>query len=131
MTVRRLVEAWDDIAGAPDDAPLWAEVAGLLFAPALFVRGGVHVWVALLADVDPRLAGGSDVSLRSPIRGLRGERHDVLARIGTAGAGIVALGAWPPSMLFSVAPAPLAVWMLAQTYALGADPLAYLLNHVR
>lgn len=131
MTPRRIVTAWNDIAAKPDDAPLWAEVLGMVFAPALFARAGVHVWVALLADVDPRLADGSDVSLRSPIRGLRGDRHDVLARIGTAGAGIVAFGAWPPSMLFSAEPAPLAVWMLAQTYALGADPLAYLLNHVR
>lgn len=131
MTPRRIVTAWNDIAGTPDDAPLWAEVAGLLFAPALFVRAGVHVWVALFADVDPQLADGSDVSLRSPIRGLRGDRHDALARIGTAGAGIVAFAAWPPAMLFSAAPAPVAIWILAQTYALGADPLAYLITHVR
>lgn len=128
---RRLVTVWNDIAGTPDDAPLWAEVVGLLFAPALFARAGVHVWVALLADVDPRLADGSDVSLRSPIRGLRGDRHEPLARAGTAGAGIVALAAWPPAMMVSAAPTPVAVWVLAQTYALGADPFAYVLNHVR
>lgn len=129
--VRDAVMAWNDIAETPDDAPLWAEVVGLVFAPALFVRAGVHVWVALLAGVDPQLATGSDVSLQSPIQGLRGDRNDLLARLGTVGVGVFAIAAWSPPFVFATMPTPVAVWVLAQISAVAADPLAYVIHHVR
>lgn len=131
MTPREAVAAWDRLAESPDDAPLWAEVLGMAFAPSLFARAGVHVWVALLAGVDPRLAEGTDVSLRSPIRGLRGDRNDLLARLGVLGVGVFALAGWPPEFVFATMPAPVAAWVLGQTGVLLADPLAYLITYVR
>jgi hypothetical protein len=128
--IRDALAAWNGLAGSPDDAPLWAEVCGLLLAPALFARAGVHVWVALFADVDPRLAPGTDVTVASPIRGLRGDRHDAVARLGVCGAGVAALGAWPPAVIQTLPPL-LAIGLTAQIAVLLADPALYAVSIAR
>jgi len=128
---RRLIGAWDEVAESPDDAPLWAEVLGMVFAPALFVRAGVHVWVAWLAGVDPRLAAGHDLTVQSPIRGLRGDRHDAVARLGTLGVGVFAVSAWSPQFALAIWPTPVAVWVLGQVAVVCADPALYILSIAR
>lgn len=123
--IRDAVRRWNNRFGT-DDAPLWAEVLGAVLAPGLFIRAAVHVWLAIAADavrdehVDPHLAG-RDITLASPVQGLRGHRVDPAARVVTAVAAFAAWSAWPPSLIGGVA----GVWLGANWLVALSDPLQY------
>lgn len=110
-----------------DDAPLWAEVLGLVLAAAILLRGGMHVATALVAssltesEIDPHLVGHG-LTLASPVRGLRGHRYDRVARYLTGVIGIGGL-TW---VLYPAIPNPIPrAWVWLNCAALAADPLAW------
>ena len=95
MTViDRVVEIERNLRG--ERQPVLVELLGTVLALGLFVRGTVHVYVALVAretiapDVSPELAG-TDVTAASPVEALRGHWLDVVAR---ATALCVGAGLW-------------------------------------
>lgn len=123
--LRDAIRRWDDRFGT-DDARVWAEVLGVILAPGLFIRAAVHVWLALAADavreehVDPHLAA-RDITLASPIKGVRDHRVDPAARIVTAVAGLAVWSSWPPATLGGV----VGLWLGANWLVALSDPLQY------
>lgn len=119
-----------------DDAPAWAEVLSVVLALGLTVRGGIHVWTVLIAnewtngpDLDPSLAG-NDVTLASPVIGLRGHRYERVARYLTFVAG---LGIWYLFTPFTPGGRPLVSKILIVLTAAVclADPIAFIVTRVR
>lgn len=55
---------------SPDEAPMWAEVLGVVFAVGFYVRSTSHVFAALAADVNPELTD-YDVCSGSPVAAIR------------------------------------------------------------
>ncbi len=115
-----------------DSGAEWYEQ--LLAVPLVFgltIRTGVHVWTALIVnewirlgwvdreEIETELAG-SDVSLASPVVGLRGHRADVVARYLTFCAG---LGFW---YLFT----PLSNRVLAGQFYIVATVLVCVLDPI-
>jgi len=128
---RDALRRYNDIA-ATDDARLWAEVMGAILAPGLLVRAAVHVWAALAADAhlpegcDPRLAA-TDITLASPIQGLRGHRLDPGIRVVTALAGVGMFQLWWP---LPGAPIAVKAWFLACVAVPVSDPVQYAVYRV-
>jgi hypothetical protein len=113
--------------GAPD-APLWADVVGLVCALGLFWRTGMHVVTAVAVPwTDPALADGHDVAPRSPVADLRGRRTAALAHLLCALSAGVALTLWPPAWLAAQS-VPLAAWATLQVGVVGVDPLVFVLG---
>lgn len=109
-----------------DDAPVWAEVLGTVLAVGLVVRGGIHVWTALLGselpgvDIDPTV-DKQDITLASPVFALRGHRLDLFARLITAAIGIAL---WQ-SMVSGARPPLVNAFTAAQLAVCIADPLVF------
>jgi hypothetical protein len=100
-----------------DDAPLWAEVLGVVFALGLAVRAQAHVTVALLHGLDPCFRG-HDVSVKSPVARLRpGTTPDALGRLLSFGVALVLL----ELALTSTAPAWATTFVIAQASIPFAD----------
>jgi hypothetical protein len=124
--VRDAIRRWDAAMGAPD-APLWADVVGLVCALGLFWRTGMHVITAVAVPwVDPELAG-TDVTWRSPVADLRGRRAAAVAHLLCALSAGVALTLWPPAWLAAQS-VPLAAWATLQVGVVGVDPLVFVLG---
>lgn len=129
--LRDAIRRWDDHFGT-DDARLWAEVFGIVFAPGLFVRAAVHVQLALAADhvrdehVDPHLAD-RDVTLRSPVQGVRRHRIEPAARVTTAVVGGLCWAAWPPAVLGGV----VGLWLGANWCVAMSDPAQFVVVRLR
>lgn len=110
-----------------DDDRWWAEVLGLVFAVGLYLRATTHVLTALVAgdvldeDINPRLAD-TDVTLASPVTGLRGHRVDRAARFATL---VVGLGAWLYLTPLTGGTAPIAAFTVAQLAVCLLDPVAF------
>lgn len=69
-TWERLSEAFDDT----DDAPLWAEVVGVIVPLGLLFRAASHVLVAGIMDIDGELAD-SDVAAGNAVAAIRDGEH--------------------------------------------------------
>jgi hypothetical protein len=119
---------------SPDDAPAWAEVLGVVLVVGLATRDGVHAWTALLGGdllgerVDPHLAD-HDVTLASPVLGLRGHRLDRVARAGTALLGAGAWHLFDPAGIVATNPV-VGAWVAANVAVLCADPALWALHRI-
>lgn len=72
-----------------NDAPVWAEVIGLVFALGLAVRAQCHIISALLARRDPRYRD-HDVTIASPIASIKpASAPDVAGRLLSLTAGLL------------------------------------------
>lgn len=125
--LRDAVARWDAAMGTPD-APLWAEVVGLVCAVGLFWRAGMHVITAIVVPwTDPDLAAGHDVTWRSPVADLRGRRAAAVAHLLCAISAGVGATLWPPAWLATQS-VPLAAWATLQLGVVGVDPLVFVLG---
>jgi hypothetical protein len=124
---RDAVRRWDAAMGA-GDAPVWADVVGLVCAAGLFWRAGMHVVTAVAVPwTDPELAAGHDVTWRSPVADLRGRRAAAGAHLLCALSVGVAWAVWPPAWLAAQS-VPLAAWATLQLGVVGVDPLVFVLG---
>jgi hypothetical protein len=104
-----------------DDAPLWAEVLGVVLAPALVLRGGCHVWAALLAGVDPAV-DRNDVTLQNVVLAVRDESAtaDLAGRLLAASIGITA---WLAVLPVASGNGIVRAYLALNCTVLAADPL--------
>lgn len=101
-----------------DDAPLWAEVLGVVFALGLAVRAQAHITVALLHGLEPCFRD-HDISVKSPVAAVRpGTKPDALGRLLSFGVGVVLL----ELALTSTAPTWATMFVLIQASIPFADP---------
>jgi hypothetical protein len=112
----------------PDDAPWWAEVAGMLLAPGLTFRGGCHVWMALLAGAPPDLAD-SDIHPGNAVESLRGGawQVDLAGRICSLSVAVAFLSR---ASLWASGGAEMIIQLFAalNLAVLCCDPLLYLID---
>lgn len=74
-----------------DDAPLWAEVLGILLAVGFAARGLAHILAALGSGNDPQLRG-NDVTAASAVESLGDDRTaDASARVLALSFGVFGL----------------------------------------
>jgi len=137
VSVRETIDALRDAneRWSSDDARWWAEVLGVVLALGLTIRGGVHVWTALFAnaagvfdeEIDPHLAD-CDITLKSPVKGLREHRVERVARYATFVVGLVAWSLLAP--LTTDRPPMAAPYIVLQVTVLFADPVTFLLDRL-
>ncbi len=87
--LQRLREWWR--AESTDDAPVWAEVLGMLLAGGLLFRAACHVFVARLHDLDGELAE-TDLSAANAVAAIRDgdeRRADFNGRVAAFLVGVV------------------------------------------
>jgi hypothetical protein len=112
----------------PDDATWWAEVTGMLLAPGLTLRGGCHVWMALLAGAPPDLAD-SDIHPGNAVASLRGGawQVDLAGRICSLGVAVAFLSR---ASLWASGGAEMIIQLFAalNLAVLCCDPLLYLID---
>lgn len=122
------VRAWDD-RHEPDDAPLWAEVCGVVFAAGLLIRAGAHIVAALIDGSDPRVAD-SDVSFGNAVASLRGGewRPDLAGRVLAVGLGVCG---WVLLDPLGMEATGAGVVVAANLGVLVADPLWFAVHRVR
>ena len=100
-----------------DDAPLWAEVLGVVFALGLAVRAQAHVTVALLHGIEPCFRN-HDITVKSPVAAIHpGTLPDALGRLLSFGVAIVLLDV----ALTSTAATWAAMFVIAQASIPFAD----------
>lgn len=127
--LRDAIARWDAEMGLADDAPLWAEVAAVVFAAGLFWRTGMHTITAVFTPwVCPELSG-NDVTWRSPVDDLRGRRVVAVAHLLCALSAFVGASLWPPAKVAVFSPT-LALWASLQLLVLACDPLAFVAARV-
>lgn len=116
-----------------DDDRLWAQLVGAVLAIGLCFRAAIHAWTALLAsdildeEIDPHLAD-TDVSLASPVLGIREHRTERVARFAT---GVFGLGAWVALQPFATRPTGVATFLAVNIAVCLGDPLWGVLNYLR
>jgi hypothetical protein len=113
-----------------DDATWWVEVLGAVFAPALTVRSGCHVWMALLAGADPQV-DPQDVTLQNVVVALRdgSVATDLAGRLLAAGVGVTG---W--LLVVPVIPASESIvraYVALNCTVLTADPLGVAVRRCR
>lgn len=120
--IQTLQEVNDNLS--TDDAPLWAEVLGVVLALGFFTRDNAHVLSALIADEEPQLRG-QDVTRRSPVASLDDNRSaDISARLFALSLGILLAHI---AMLASSV--PVAIFIGANALVPLADPILYASIH--
>lgn len=122
------------MSGDTDDAPLWAEVADVVFGPALAARTMIHMLFADCLDDVEKDWPDDDLTVRSPVPELRGHMAGAMAR-GTCSimAGAVAFVLAPTTPAAAASPQALlvSVWVWMQLAVLWADPLALAVLQLR
>jgi hypothetical protein len=81
-----------------DDAPVWAEVLGSVLVFGLLYRGASHIVAAMLAGVDPHVAG-NDVSAANAVAAVRDDglvMVDLYGRLLAVAFGILWLHVFDP-----------------------------------
>lgn len=124
MSLRSRLKKWDQQHS--DSAGAVRQLIGMLFAPALLFRTGIHVWTAVIADSIARTAVSArlletDVTPASPVRGVRDRRLGRVARFLTAVTG---LAAWTGIAWATIGHPLVRLWLRANVLLLLADPVA-------
>lgn len=121
---------------SPDDAPLWAEVLGVLLGLGLTARSGCHVAAAAAAGLDRELVD-VDVTAGNTVAAVRDAEWqvDVGGRVVSVCAAVVLWPAVDPLTVSYGGPAWVVTgaqaFVIANIAVLASDPVLFLANRTR